>query len=215
MSTYGALKSYVRAVTHSDPIDMSDALFAAWEPGIRARMDSDLRLNRMIQNVDLHAEENPFRITDTLDQGEVMQVVKTKRGVETPLEHVSLDRLMPFLLEDSAEPIYWSHVGEKIIIAPYSPPPNPSGPPFISVRIQYRATAFALTLDWQSNTYVSQQFNAISNLFLSKAYEYLRDFEASDRYEALYQSEVIRINEHEERRLWSDSVTMFGASQWV
>jgi hypothetical protein len=210
MATLAEIRNHVRAVTKKSTVTLPDSLFATWEPIVRQRLLNDLQMNRQLLTAEVKPTENPFEAVSDLQ--EVIAITYADGLLETQVQPASLEQVNA-TIGQSGNPRFYTSVGERIKIAPYTLNDNPNTN--ITLNVTYRTTLTALT-DSGNENYASKWHEGIVySAFLNLAFAFVKDMEQAGYYAALYEGEAQAINDRMLDIRAFSKLQMRGASSWV
>jgi len=203
LTTYGQLKVFIREVTHRS--DITNALFDQWADVVEDELQNRLRINFHIKRTDFKPSLNPH--VPAIDYYSIVSIYGTdSSGNKYELRPTSKEKVID-ALNDSGDAQYYYCEGRNIFMAPFSGEQT-----FTYV---YRQTITRLGGDLAESFIFTGYKQLYKNAFLYLAYEWMRDFEAADRYKVMLDAEIERVNSQERWDSSPQNAQMTGARQWV
>lgn len=211
MTSYTDVKQYVRNVTHRPQTTgdgaLTSAQFNLWDDVVTQRINNELRTSEQIitSSYTTAASENPFDFSPgSTTNGEVLEVAGTSNGKRYKLQNASRET-MNLYIDQTGPALFYNMEGEKMRIAPYA-----DG---VTLTIVYRTDYLNLQTS-STNNLLTAWPQVYYNAFLALAYEYLRDFEASQYYWDVWRRDVQTINARQDYIMAGEAPQMSGASTY-
>jgi len=210
MATYSQIKTHVRNVTHKPSSVLTGDLMDTWVDALTARINDELDASVMHVNLTITPTANPFSVAEftggTLKVAyEILEVTYESDNGRRRLEKTSREAVTDWL-RSTGDPQVYAIEGYSLYVAPFSS---------IEYRVLARVDAKALTSGTDANVVSNTHPNIYYYGMLMQAYEYLRDFEAADRYRVLFEQEMQRVNNEAAHRMAGANAQMSGATAWL
>lgn len=204
---YSDLKTHVRDVTHRS--DLTNDLMDTWSAAVTARVNDELETGTMFGELEQTPTVNGFAVGELVGSRLLlgMRVIEvTYEGDNGPVSLQATDwKTFRNWSREDGDPRFYTQLGQQVWISP-----------FVSqtYKLLCRLDVAPLNDDAGTNVALNLHPNIYYYGMLQQAYEYLRDFEAADRYKLLYDQEFQRANDVNKRRYSEQSPQMAGAWAW-
>lgn len=206
--TFQQVKSFVRDTTHNQ--GLTDEQFERWEENVHDRVGNVINFLEDVSRFSYVPVTNPF--VPALDYWKILDVLTTNAAGDT-VSLVATDReTVTNWLSVTGRSRFYCVEGRKLYVAPFDGTQT--------YTIVYNALVSAIDDDSgtpsvpNSNTPLAFFSQLYQYGFLQCAYEYMRDFEAADRYKALFDQELELVRRNEAWRESAPASQMKGAWQW-